>query len=758
MGRFLKILLLIIGIILVIIVVGYFAIRAYLTPATLRIIAKRVASDAIQHPVEMGKVDLKFGFKVGITIEDISIRNAKSYSPGSMVQVDKAALNLKLLPLLRRQIVISGIDVSGIKLKLERNRKGELNLTSIIPKETKTTGWSFALSSININNGDVEYTDPVSKMEIRVKDLNQNARLGVNKISTSGKNTIYLLKSKDLPEMVIKIHNSIEYDLLKKNINIKKLTASYEPIDLKVSGVLEKMESLRLDATLTVDDMSKLKSLIPIKSRPNELTGAMTADFSILGTTRKPKIDGRCEIRNATFIPKGMLRGFENLQGSLSFDQTSIRNILIQGKIGKTKLDVSGSITELKDPILNITAKIDGNLQDFESIIEEMKNIQMKGPMTINVNVKGKAKNPSYFGEYSITNAHIDGIGLEKPISDFQIKGTIQNDGARISKCKGHIGNTDFSLNGHISNFKSPVIQLSNTSNTVDLDELLPKTKEVEKTEGKPLLMTLNGDIKIKTLTGMDMVFKNINTNFTYENGIIDLKDCKANTFDGEVRFDFYYNSFSPESYRITTRLYSVNAKEVLKRFLKFENLEGQLTGMSNFQGQGLGEREVVSNLSASGNLKLKNGVFRNFEFFTKLLAWLGMKDYKEVKLTDLVCYFKINKGKAAIDDWALSSKIGNFLTNGTIGLDGSVKLNITSTLSKKYSNIVKKYHGDWIFHIDNKGRAVIDIIVSGKLTSPKFSLDKKKIKKRIQGRIKDEFDKKKKQWENKLKDLFKKK
>jgi len=758
MGRFLKILLLFIGIIIIIIVVGYFAIRAYLTPARLSTIATRVASEAIQHPVEIGKVGLKFGFKVGITIKDISIRDAKGYSPGPIVQIDKVSLNLRLVPLLRRQIVISGIDVSGIKIKLERNKEGQLNIASIIPKETKTTGWSFGLSSLSIKDGDIKYTDAVKKMEIRIKDVNQNAKIRVGKFSTSGRNTIYLLKSKNLPEMVIKTNNDIEYNLLKKTINIKNLTASYEPIDLKVSGVIEKMESLRLDATLKVDNISQLKSLIPINSRPNELSGAVSTSFSVLGTIKRPRIDGRCEIKNGTYTPKGLLRGFENLQGSLSFDQTSIRNIIIQGKIGNAKLDVSGSVNDLKDPILNIATKIDGNLQDFASITDEMKDIQMKGPVNIKVTLKGKAKSLSYFGEYSITNAHIDGIGLEKPISDLQIKGTIQKDGARISKCSGHIGGTDFSLDGHISNFNSPVIQLNNRSNTVDLDELLPKTKKAKKEGGRPLPMTLNGNIKINTLTGMDMVFKNINTDFTYENGVVDLKNCRANTFDGEVVFDFYYNSYSPEPYRITTKLYSVNAQKILKRFLKFENLEGQLTGMSNFQGKGLGEKEVVSNLSASGNIQLKNGVFRNFEFFTKLLSWLGMKEHKEVKLTDLVCYFKIDKGKVTVDDWALSSKIGNFLTNGTVGLDGSINLDITSTLSKAHSDIVKKHHGDWIFHIDEKGRAVIDIIVSGKLTSPKFGLDKKKIKKRIQGKIRDEFDKKKKEWEKKLKDLFKKK
>ncbi|MBA7555635.1 hypothetical protein ES705_48313 [subsurface metagenome] len=222
------------------------------------------------------------------------------------------------------------------------------------------------------------------------------------------------------------------------------------------------------------------------------------------------------------------------------------------------------------------------------------------------------------------------------------------------------------------------------------------------------------------------------------------------------MKFDFYHNANNPEPYSITTNMTSISSKKILKRFLKFENLEGRLTGVSNFDGRGLSQKEVISNLTASGNLTVKNGAFKNFEFITKLLSWLGMKNYKTIKVNDLAVYFTIDKGKVNVKDWALSSSVGNFLLNGTIGLTGNLKLDITTTLTKKYSNIVKNYHGEWIFPIDKKGRATIDIIVSGKLTNPKFSLDKNKIKKRIKGTIKNEFEKKKKGWEKKLKELLK--
>jgi len=756
MNRLLKIAVIILGVLLIICVIGYFAIKAYLTPETIRTIAKRVASEAVQHPVEIGRVGLKIGFKIGITIDDVILPQAKGFSQDPMVQVDRIALNLRLLPLLRRQIEIGSVDLSGMKINLERNREGVLNIVPVIPIETKGSAWALSLSSISILDGNLHYYDAKSKTELRVEDMRQDISFRGNMIITGGTNTLHILKSKDLPEMEIQINNSIEYDTSKKNIHIKKLSALYQPIHLEVSGTVAKMETLDLTANLKVDDVSKLQPLIPSASRPDILTGALKTKLSISGTAKEPDVDGECEVKNVTFVPKDLRRGVEKITGSLLFDKNAIKDIALKGNIGNAKLIIDGSVQNLKDPMLNLTAQMDGDLRDLESITDDMRDIRMNGPLIAKLTVKGKLKNVSYSGEYNVRDASIDGVGLATPITRLEIKGTIKKDEVKIDRCSGQIGRSDFSLSGNMANFKKPVVQIANRSNIIDLDELIPKPEKEKKQEGKPMPLTLRGDVHINTLTGMDMVFKNVNTHFVYENGVIDLKDCVADAFDGKVKFDFYYNANRPEPYRISTRMTSVSAKQVLKRFLKFENLEGRLTGMSNFRGNGLTQKDVISNLSASGNLKVQNGIFKNFEFLTALLAWLGMKDYKNVELDDLALYFSIDNGKANIKDWALSSHVGDFLTNGTVGLDGRLNLDITTTLSKQYSDIVKKYHGDWLFPIDEKGRATIDITASGKLNSPQFRLDRDKINSRLKGKLKDEFEEKKKEWENKLKNLFK--
>jgi uncharacterized protein involved in outer membrane biogenesis len=254
----------------------------------------------------------------------------------------------------------------------------------------------------------------------------------------------------------------------------------------------------------------------------------------------------------------------------------------------------------------------------------------------------------------------------------------------------------------------------------------------------------------------MDMEFKNINTIFKYENGVIDLKNCRAQAFDGDVYLDFYYDVNSPEPYRLSTRMQSVSSQKIFQRFLRMDRVQGNLSGSANFHGRGLDENSVVSNLDGAGNLRFTNGTFSNFPLLTKLLGWLGMKDYRNVQFNNMQGAFTIKKGKATVEGWTVSSRVGDFLTEGTIGLDGRLNLDVAATLSKNSSAMVKKYHGDWLFYVDNSGRAVIDIIVTGKPHAPTFRLNSAKIKQRLKGKLKNEFDQKKKEFEQQIKDWLK--
>jgi uncharacterized protein involved in outer membrane biogenesis len=761
MKKILPVILIVTGVILILILGVYLAVRAYLTPANMRNLAQKLASETIKHPVQIGRVSLSFGWKIGVTIDDVQLPNPPGFPAEPMVKIEKVRLNLQLLPLLRHQIVISSIDLVGLEANLTKNRSNQLNAVLIIPKEAagKDNAWKLSLSQIKLTKSTIKYVDETQKLAILVSDLNQTVDLRGSKITAVGEQSVFIPKSKGLPEMKLRIKNHVEYDTLKKNIGLRKISVTYEPLTLSATGTVTNLDQLDLSADLNIDDLARANVLIPEKSRPQKLGGSLKTTIAVGGTLKAPRLRGKAELKNVSATLAGATKPVENIQGTVDFDLNSITGMMLQGQVAGTKFSLNGSVTNLKSPIIDLAVQIAGNLKDLEGISAAIQGVTMSGPLSVSAAVKGPAANPSFSGDVSITNGQIDGIGFAKPMTNFRIKAGVQNNAIRIWECGGNIGKSDFNLSGNVANFKKPVVQIANSSNTIDLDEILPKPAPGKKAAtGKPLPITLQGTVKVAKLNGMDMEFRNVNTNINFQNGIVDLKNCTADAFDGRVVLDFYYDANKPEPYRLISRMENLSTQKVFKRFLKFEAIEGRMNGVSNFQGNGFSQANVIANLSASGSLKLTNGAFNNFKFITMLLSWMGFANQNQLPINDLVCNFKIVNGKTEVNDWALASSFGNFLFNGTIGLTGSVNMNVTTTLTKEQSNKLKKYHAEWLLYYDAGGRATVDAVITGKLTDPKFSLDKKKIEERLKGKIKDEFDKKKKEIEDKLKDLFKKK
>jgi AsmA protein len=756
--RLLKIFIPIIAIIVIGLVAGYFLLTSFLTGPRIQNLAQKMATETLQRPVEIGRVGLRIRFGIGITIDDLSIPNIEGFKPGPMLQIKRTILNLQLLPLLTRRVVIRRIELQKLQANVEQNAKKELNFAGLMPKQTKGTGWVVSLSKITIRDSEVRYRDALTNTEYTVEDIDQNIDFRHSIISVSGRLTAQTPQMEKIPQLELRISNKFHYDTLGKYLDVKDISISTKPVQLRIFGSVKDGSNLDLKGSLDIKELSRLTSIIPSSAQPGAMDGAIKGNFKVSGTTEKPVIAGKFELSDIKIVPKGMERGVENVSGNISFDHESIEDISIQGNIGATHFSITGAISGIltKKPALEIGADIKGDLKDFQGMTKDMKSIIMNGALVSSVKVRGTADKPNFAGDIRIANATIDGIGLGKPLSNFNFSGRLTEDDLRLTGCKGEIGHSDFSLTGEIMNFKKPVIRIDNRSRYIDLDELMPKKEKSTAKGSQPALINLSGTLVIDRLTGMDMEFKSINTSFKYENGIIDIRNCRAQSFDGDVYLDFYYNTNSPEPYQLSSRLQSVSAQKILQRFLKLDRVQGKLTGTGDFKGKGLDQKSVVSNLDGKGNLKFSNGTFSNFPLLVKLLGWLGMKDYKNVQFNNMQGGFTISNGQARIEDWTLSSQAGDFLTNGSIGLDGKLNLQVAATLSKSNSAMVKKYHGDWLLYADKNGQAVVDVIVTGKHDAPAFRLDNNKIKQRLSGKVKDEFEQKKKEFEKQVKDWLK--
>lgn len=758
MSKPVKILIIALGAFVLLVIAAYAAARSYLTPERTRHIAEEFASQALDRPVTIGQTGLSFGFKIAISARDISVPDAEG-QPRPMVHIDEARLNVDLLSLLRGRIAISSIDISRFEVNARRDAGKELNIAALLPKQATGPGLAVAVSRLRLRDGRIHYRDALSRQEFKVDEIDQDIRLG-RKISARG-GLLVAAAGRDtslLNAMPVKVNNAIEYDQISRDITLRELKASAGPLIVDLSGSVKENGALDIKGRITASDLSRLAELLPAAYRMKQMGGSLESDLSILGTSSKPQLAGTCRLKGITLVPKSFNRALEKTSGSFSFTHRSISDIDLKGSIGNANFKVGGAVTgiDTRTPGLDLKADMDGDLKDLGSLTDAMKGITMSGGLTVTASVKGDVKTPRYAGTVTIRGASIDGIGLGKPIRALNIQARLQNQGVRIERCSGQIGRSDFSLTAVAPDLRRPVFEITNHSSLVDLDELMPPKTAGTGKETKPLDMTITGSIEADRVTGMNMEFTSVSARFKYAKGVIDVADGRARGFDGQVRLDLHYDANRPEPYRINAQVSSAEAQQVGRRFLGYDRISGDLSGGVQFSGSGLDKRSVKSNMSGTGGLKVTNGKFSNFTFLTKFLGWMGLTGRNVVTFNDLNCGFTIVNGRADLDDWTMSSQIGDFLSRGSVGLDGTVDMQIAVTLSRSSSDIVKKFHGDWIFFTDKDGRTVIDAQARGTFDAPTFTLDRNRIKQRIGGTIKSEFDKKTKEFESKLKDIIK--
>ncbi len=751
MNKTTKIVIIIAPVVVVGFVAVYVAISSYLTPERVQSIANRVASEGLQREVTIGTVGIRIGLTTGITINDVVVANTEGFGPEPLLTVDQATLVLRLVPLIQRRIVIGRVDLQGAHARIIHNEKGKTNF-ELKPSQVQTEhAWALAVSSVKLAHSTVDYIDKKNNITMRLEDISQDIAIDRKALSFSGDGVFHSTVSEAVPEITVQVSNRITYEPEKDQITIERLRAEYERARIDAAGTVTNLKYVDIAVRGNISDIAALAVLIPATSRPENISGAAFLDGKVGGTIEKLSYEGLCELKDVALTPKGLKRGFEKINGKLKLEQNTISDIAVRGNIRGAEVSVTGSVDNVSKPVLDLTARVEGDLADFEDLAAGMEGMKMKGPLTIRLGVRGTSTAPVYSGTYAIENATLDGIGLAQPITGFALKGKFAQSGADIQQCTGVIGNTDFSLSGRITDFKKPTVELTNRSNQVNLDEFL--TGQVRADKGLPI--TLQGTMVIKKLTGMDMEFKNINTRFMYRDFVVDIKNCAAEAFDGSVLLNFHYDARNPEPYRLDAKLTSVSARPVLKRLFKISSIDGRLSSDGSYEGRSFRQADVKSNLNANGTYVVTNGTFNNFTFITQLLKWLGLKDYSTMDIREMAGHFAIQNGKAKVEDWVLTSSYGNFLVNGTIGLSGNADLDIVTTLDKKYSGIIKQNHAEWLLPFDGQGRATIDIKASGTLQSPSFSLNKTKMQERLKGKITDDFKKKKQELQNKIKGLF---
>ncbi len=374
MNKILKITGLLIGALLILFIVLALSLTLLFDPNDYKDEIIKAVKDQTGRELRIeGKLGWSFFPWVGIETGKLELGNAPGFGPEPFARLDGAGAKVKLLPLLRKQIVVDTVFLDGLKLNLAKNAAGKTNWDDLVkpsttekPAEKPAPGKEAVLiSGISINKVDIR------KADVTWKDQASNAQ--------------YAVRNLDLQTGKIVVGEPVDVQLgfdvesgkppVSKHLDLKsRIKLDLEKQSLDITNLALAFDESRLSGTLGIRNFDKPAYRVDLALDQIDLDRYMPAPAP--AAAAKPAAAAPAE---PVEIPLSLLRSLD-LQGKLSIQKLKAMNLrstdvtvqvsaksglitlgpnkakLYNGSYaGRTALDVRG-----KTPLLTIDESVSG--------------------------------------------------------------------------------------------------------------------------------------------------------------------------------------------------------------------------------------------------------------------------------------------------------------------------------------------------------------------------------------------------------------
>jgi uncharacterized protein involved in outer membrane biogenesis len=295
----------------------------------------RMVKDATGRELNLaGEIDLAIGFSPTLVVTDVTFANASWGSQPQMIKVEKLQAQVRLLPLLYREVQLKRIGLAGVDVLLETDPNGQGNWDLIAADSSARKAGTFKPKDIEIDNIRVE------KLQLIFRE----GKTGSAKRFTLA--SLDLAKSEAEDELTLDLkadYNGQPVTLSGKTGLIRYLFAQHR-FPLNLSGTFSNA-SVKIAGA--IDDILNLQG-IDLKAN---VSGTDLAALGLDKNIRLPKTD--------LFDVTGHLRG-----SSVSLVLNDARGNLSGSGI---KLAFSGSVGDLI-AFSGIDLKLNGSGKDLSAV------------------------------------------------------------------------------------------------------------------------------------------------------------------------------------------------------------------------------------------------------------------------------------------------------------------------------------------------------------------------------------------------------
>ncbi|HXF47983.1 MAG TPA: AsmA family protein [Verrucomicrobiae bacterium] len=766
MKKLLKGVLWIFGGLLLFWIAGAAVLYFYFTKERILALVLPKAQQALQRPVSVGDASFSAWGKIKLNLTDVKVRNKPGFNDSLLFSAQKIAVAVKILPLLKKQIEITSLELGAPVVSYEVRPSGKSNVADwFVPstdtQKTKGGGAVFLLvENLALSNGQLRYRNDSTGTILFLSRLNWESKSAYReeekKLDFSGKLTSGLVRYRspkqkfETDKLVPEIAYNFGYSLEQDKMEFRSASFRFGQIALLASGELS---GLRGKKKGRFDIKSEEFSAAELKESFAAFLPAAAKEWKLAG---KGRVSGQIRFASPVQGQLGVVvNGFElsapEVKEKIRIEKLETKVDLGEKRLNLTtsngfwggepfRVDLSVQDWEKQNVVLDLKGKL--NLAVLPGLLN-MAETKLSGELSPDISLSGSAKNKESFslnGRLIVKNVEYSSSKSKYPISD--LNADIGFSGKDISQLKLALkaGRSDISIDGKVANAvawaatkrKVPAsATFEFRSQFLDLDQLMPPPERLPNGKVKVDTVPLpdwNGSGSISIGKGVinKLPFSNFRSPVKIDDGVIRMNGFKMDMLNGKVEGDLTRNmvDLSRPEFDVKIQASDIEANELFSAVTPLKGtVFGKMNLSGNFSGAGLVASEIMRSMSANGNWNIDSGKLVRFGPLAKLGEKLGQDWKKELPLKNLKALFRMQDGRLIFNPLNFGLPLGDFKSTGTLGLDGVLDFVVDSRITPEAAERFGLPPALLEMMKDPQGKIPVSFALTGTGADPKINL-----------------------------------
>jgi AsmA protein len=742
MKRLIKFLLALVGIVVVVLIAAVVVAVLVIDPNEYKgQIAAAVHKATGRELAIQGDLYLSFFPWLGVRAGAMSLSNAPGFGTEPFAKIDGAAVRVRLLPLLRRDVEVDTVTLDGLTLHLIRNQKGITNWSDLTAQhqETAPRGQSappsrtpgsslsaFAIGGVQVRNATVDWDDRQKKVH-------------------------YLLSNLALHTGPLSLGTPVKVNLE------SDVSSSAPPLTAHVTLATE----ARYDAAAQHARLQHLKLTVrtKLKNLPaQEVNLTVTGDAELDLAAQRYRVEG---LHAVTQLQGPKLPG-KQIEATLDAQAAA--------DLGQQTLDVTG----LKISAFNFSA-------------------------TGELHGSGLLKAPHFTGTLTVPDFNarqlIAKLGLPLNTADPKVltatgaalSYSASADAVDFTQVKLHLDQTHLGGSAAVKDFAHPAYRFQLRVDELNADRYLPppaqqKTEPVSPaTAGAaaaklPLktlhALDLDGTLSLAKFTIARLTMSDIKAKVTAKSGVIHAAPLSAKLYGGSYSGSLLLDARG-KAPQVTANenLEDVDIGALGRDLLNKDLVAGTGSVHMKLSGTGADPQSLERTFDGSLGFNLANGRINGVNLlamikqdYLKYLQRLSINpgELNQTVFSKFAATATVSNGLVDTKDLALNSAQLDVKGRGTVNLASQqLDLHLDALPAGEFAKQLQQY-----------STTAIPIKVEGTITQPRFSVEldqvlkekakqrlnqeKQKLEQQLKGKTQQQRDKLEQQLQDKLKGLFK--